>query len=92
MNVNFTPQALSDLQTIKSYIVEFNPSAAERVISRIRQTITMFETFPLLGREGRIDGTREFAIPGLPYMIVYRIASETDLDVLTVFHQRRRYP
>ncbi len=63
-----------------------------RVISRIRQAAQMFESFPLLGREGMIDGTREFAIPGLSYSLVYKIASETDLDILTILHDRQHWP
>lgn len=92
MNVNFTPQALSDLHHIRSYIAGYNEAAAERVISRIRQAVQMFENFPEIGRIGDVDGTREFAIPGLSYIIVYRIASVTDVDVLTILHDRQQYP
>lgn len=46
----------------------------------------------MLGRAGLVEGTREFSVVGLPYLIVYRIASETEVDVLTVVHTRRRYP
>jgi len=52
----------------------------------------MFESFPFLGREGDIEHTREFSIPGLSYVIVYAIASETDIDVLTIIHDRQQYP
>jgi len=92
LNINFTPQALSDLQAIKSYIAEFNQSTANDVISRVLQVTRMFEQFPLLGREGKISDTREFSIPGLPYIVVYKIASETDIDILTVIHERKQYP
>jgi toxin ParE1/3/4 len=92
LNLNFTPQARADLLAIRAWIAEYDKRAAERVISRIRQTVMMFGQFPLLGRQGRVEGTREFSVVGLPYVIVYRIASETDIDILTVLHTSRRYP
>ncbi len=92
MNVSFTPQAVDDLVEIHSHIATIDRLSADRVLSRIRQVIEMFEIFPLLGREGVVEGTREFAISGLPYTIVYRIASATELDVLTIIHQRKLYP
>ncbi|CAN7269497.1 type II toxin-antitoxin system RelE/ParE family toxin [Neorhizobium tomejilense] len=72
MNVNFTPQAIADLGEIHLRISQFDRNAADRVLSRIRQVIEIFESFPLLGREGGVEDTREFAISGLPYTIVYR--------------------
>ncbi len=92
MNVNFTPLAQDDLRAIREWIAQEDELAAERVISRIRQTVLMFEQFPLLGHEGEVANTREFKVTGLPYLIVYRIASATDLDVLTVIHSARKYP
>ncbi|MFQ5562065.1 MAG: type II toxin-antitoxin system RelE/ParE family toxin [Parvularculaceae bacterium] len=92
MNVNFTPTARADLKAIRAYISEFDDAAADRVISRIRQAAQMFESFPLLGRAGEIENTRELTIPGLPYIIVYAIASETEIDVLTIIHGRQQYP
>lgn len=91
MHVSFTPQAQDDLAGIRDWIAADDPSAAERVVSRIVQTAMMFGQFPLLGRVGRVDGTREFSVVGLPYIIVYAV-SETNVDVLTVVHTRRRYP
>ena len=92
MNVNFTPQAVEDLHAIRDWIAEDDERAADRVLSRIRQTAMMIGQFPLMGRAGQVHDTREFSVVGLPYLIVYRIASATDLDVLTVIHTRRRYP
>lgn len=92
MNVNFTPQARDDLTAIRDWIAEDDERAADRVVARIVQTAMMFGQFPMLGRGGVVEGTREFSVVGLPYLIVYQIASETELDVLTVIHTRRRYP
>jgi toxin ParE1/3/4 len=92
LNVNFTPQAQEDLLSIQDWIAQDDDRAAERVISRIRQTVLMFEQFPLLGHPGEVDDTREFKVTGLPYLIIYRIASATDLDILTIIHSARKYP
>lgn len=92
MNVNFTPQAADDLRAIRDWIAADDPRAADRVVSRIVQTAMMFGQFPLLGRTGRVESTREFSVVSLPYLIIYAIASESEIDVLTVVHGRRRYP
>ncbi|MGE6739287.1 type II toxin-antitoxin system RelE/ParE family toxin [Allorhizobium pseudoryzae] len=92
LNVRFTPQALGDLCDIHSYISDTDKGAADRILSRIRQVTTMLESFPMLGRDGSVADTREFAIPGLPYTIVYRLSTPTDLDILSVVHQRKLYP
>ncbi|MBS0480466.1 MAG: type II toxin-antitoxin system RelE/ParE family toxin [Proteobacteria bacterium] len=92
MRVNFTPQASDDLAAIRDWIAENDEHAADRVVARIVQTAMMFGQFPMLGRAGMVEGTREFSVVGLPYLIVYQIASEAEIDVLTVLHTRRRYP
>jgi len=92
LTVNFTPQARDDLRAIRDWIADNDPRAAERVVVRIVQTAMMFGQFPLLGRTGQVDGTREFSVVGLPYLIVYALAADSDVNVLTVLHTRRRYP
>jgi toxin ParE1/3/4 len=92
VNIVFTPEAMADLRAIHTIIAENNERAADQVIARIRQAIMIFERFPMLGRPGRVEDTREFAIPGLPYTIIYRIASVTELDILTIIHQRQKFP
>lgn len=80
------------MQAIRDWIAQDDPRAGDSVVARIVQTAMMFGQFPLLGREGLVQGTREFSVVGLPYVIVYRLESETDLDVLTVMHARQKYP
>lgn len=70
MNVSFTPQARDDLASIRDWIAEDDERAADRVLARVVQTAMMFGQFPMLGRVGLIEGTREFSVVGLPYLIV----------------------
>ena len=46
----------------------------------------------MLGRVGRVAETRELSMSGLPYLVVYTIRDEHDIDILTVLHTRRAYP
>ena len=44
-----------------------------------------------MGHQGRIDGTRELFIAGLPYVIPYRVRHGR-VEVLDVIHTARRWP
>jgi len=46
----------------------------------------MLRCFPEVGRTGRVLGTREWVVRGLPYIIVYEVMPEETLIVLGVFH------
>lgn len=92
MNVKFSPQAIADLIAIHTYIADQDPFAAGRILSRLRQVTETLGQFPLLGRPGAVDGTREFAVSGLPYTVIYQVVSTAELDILTILHQRKLYP
>lgn len=92
MKTRFSRRAEADLDEIRDYIARDDERAADRVVSRIRQTVEMFNEFPMLGHEGDVEGTREFKVTGLPYLVVYEIISSTEITVLTVIHNRRNYP
>jgi toxin ParE1/3/4 len=92
LNVKFTPQARADLIGIRAWIAQDDDRAADRVLSRIRQTAMLLGQFPMMGRPGQVEDTREFTVTGLPYVLVYQLVTPTDLDILTVLHTRRKYP
>jgi toxin ParE1/3/4 len=89
MSVVFRDEALSDIEEIARYIAQHNPAAAARVISRIHHVIhRTIDRLPLSGRLNRADNTREFSVPGLPYLIIYRPVGDV-VDVIAVFHTSR---
>lgn len=92
MNVSFTREAEADLDAIYDYIGQHDEQAASRVVARILQAIAYLEPFPMLGRPGRIAGTRELSIVGLAYVAVYRLVDATQLDVIAVIHTRQQFP
>lgn len=92
LNISFSKKAESDLLSIHSYIADENINIANQVITRILQSIAILEGFPLVGRIGRVEETRELIISGLPYIAIYHLASETELVVISVVHTRMKYP
>jgi plasmid stabilization system protein ParE len=38
-----------------------------------RETIDLLIAFPDIGHKGALSGTREMVVPGLPYVVVYRL-------------------
>ena len=92
MRLRWTRLAESDLEAIGDYIGQDSPAAAARVVLELLdQAETVLSRNPAIGRPGRVLGTREFVIAGLPYVIAYRVR-EKDLEVLRVLHTSRRWP
>lgn len=88
LRLRFTVRASAHLFSIQEFINERNPEAARAVGARIRLAADMLCSFPEAGRLSRVAGTREWAVRGLPYIVVYEIIPESpgELVVLGVFH------
>jgi addiction module RelE/StbE family toxin len=87
MRIVLDENAVRDLQKIRAWIGHDNPTAARAVIARLFETFNLLATFPRIGRAGRQKGTREWAVPRLPYLIVYEPDFDRDeLIVTAVFH------
>ena len=92
MNVRFHTTALADLQSIHDWIAEDSPRAADNVILRIDQSISLLEKFPRIGRPGLVADTRELSVPNTPYIVVYTEPDEYEIWILRVIHARQKYP
>nr|VFJ59884.1 MAG: addiction module toxin, RelE/StbE family [Candidatus Kentron sp. DK] len=87
----WSAHAKRDMRMIFVYISKDNPIAAQNVLKRIHNTALMLQDNPDIGRVGQIPGTREFPVPGLSYLLPYRIGQDS-IRILRVFHGARRPP
>jgi toxin ParE1/3/4 len=83
--------ALADRDEIFDYIETDNARAAVAVDELIAGQVKILLEFPLSGRAGRVDGTRELVISRTPYVAVYRLVDDT-VRILRIIHGSRRWP
>jgi addiction module RelE/StbE family toxin len=91
MRVRWTTDAADDLERICDYIAKSRPESARRVAQSVVEGIGTLETFPRLGRSGRVRGTRELTFPPLPFVAVYEVRDE-EIVVLRILHGAQRWP
>ena len=90
MKVVWTRPALLQLGEAREYIAIDNPEVASRQIDLIEKSVTQLTVFPMMGRNGMRAGTREFPVPGTPYILVYRAVKST-LQILALLHGARNW-
>ena len=91
MRIIWTKPAARALESIQDDIARDNRRAAWEVAQRIRHAVHQLEEHPKLGRTGRVRGTLELVVPGLPYIVPYRVKGE-EVQILSVFHTARKWP
>ena len=91
MIVNLSRPAEDDLAAIYSYYSERDYEHAERVIRAIIRACDGLADFPLLGKQGVVQGTRERLMTRYPYRLVYRIDKQT-IFVARILHVRPQWP
>jgi toxin ParE1/3/4 len=87
MKIVYHRGALRDLQAIRSYIARGDAKAAGKVVARIERSIALLKGSPHMGRPGP-HGTRLISVPGLPYVVIYRMRSDA-VSIVAVFHTSR---
>lgn len=94
MHVRFSNRAEADLKEIKEYLEPRSPQGLDRVMSAIFTTSGQLESFPFLGRSGRVPDTFEITVPRTPFFLVYAMDQDEAyyIDILRVMHTSRSYP
>ena len=90
VQINWTLQAVFDLKNIKEYIAFDSIYYAKKTILEIRFETQILKTFPQIGGiipEIENEFFREIIYGN--YRIMYKIVSETRIDILTIYHSSR---
>jgi len=91
LKIRWTMPAADQLQGIFDYISDENPTAAERMVRRIHESISRIARMPNAGRMGRVAGTREITVSGTPYLVAYLIVHDS-IHVLAILHGAQEWP
>lgn len=91
MRLKWTLAASRDLDSVDRYISRSNPEAAAETVLQIIHHVAMLAEHPGIGRPGRVDGTRELIVAGLPYIVAYSPQSDAVI-VLRVLHGAMKWP
>ncbi|HEX7800804.1 MAG TPA: type II toxin-antitoxin system RelE/ParE family toxin [Asticcacaulis sp.] len=91
MRLTWSFQAQNDRNRIFDYIEADNPRAAVAVDNAIREQIEHLTQYPQSGRAGRVSGTRERVVTGLPYLVVYRLLDD-GIRILRIVHTSQLWP
>lgn len=89
--VNWLRLALRDMREIAAYIAQDSPEAGKAVVERIWQEGQGLCSLADKGRPGRVPGTRELVLDGLPYFLAYRVKGRA-FQILRVIHTLRQWP
>jgi plasmid stabilization system protein ParE len=73
MRVEWLKTALKNLEDEAAYIALDSPQSASDFIFAIWAAVEQLASFPAIGHEGRLAGTREWAMSDFPFIIPYRI-------------------
>ena len=91
MSVRWSRKAGANLVAILTYVAKDDAVAARRLVDDIvDSTELVLSQYPLSGRPGRIDGTREW-VAHKRYIVVYQLTGER-VTVLAVRHTSPMWP
>jgi toxin ParE1/3/4 len=91
MKVVWSRLAGRDRDEIFDFIAADNFSAAVSNDLKLAEIEAQLSRFPESGRPGRVAGTREWVVPGTPFIAVYRMERDA-LILLRLIHGAQQWP
>lgn len=89
MLLQWSQHARKDRLSLVRYIALDNPDAALRMNILLRNAAEGLLKFPMRGRIGRVQGTRELVVHN-SYMLIYSVIGEL-ITILAILHASRQY-
>jgi plasmid stabilization system protein ParE len=88
VKLRWSLRALADLQRLAERIAaDDKPLAAQAFVAALADKVVRLEEFPLLGRQGRLEDTRELVVHKNS-LVTYRLRAD-EVQVLQVWHVAR---
>ena len=87
LRLRWSRRALADLERIARHIAADKPMAAVDFVAAVRKRVERLSAFPLLGRAGALDDTRELVVHR-NYLVTYRVQGD-EVQLLQVWHVAR---
>lgn len=95
MQLKWTDLAEKDLDNIETYITTENSPlvVVDVVLNVLNSCELILSNHPQAGHPGRVHGTRELVIDGVPFILIYRIADRLgQVQILRVLHDAQQWP
>lgn len=90
--IEWTDEATRQLDQAHNYIAFSNSEdVAERITTQIVSTIQQLAIFPMSGRSGRVQGTRELVISNTSFIAAYALDHHR-IVILAIYHGAQKWP
>ena len=91
MHIEWVGTSLADFWHIRQYLRTRNPAAVEKIYSAVNRSAEQLLSYPELGRRIEDSDISLLQVPGLPYILPYRIKLDR-IEILAVFDGRQERP
>lgn len=91
MKIIWTRLALDDFNQAYKFISTHNPKLLKNTIQQIDKALESLKNYPYLGKQGRVENTRELVVYQTPFVIPYR-TKEDRIEILAFIHGSRQWP
>jgi toxin ParE1/3/4 len=83
MELVYDDEALADLEDIFNWIAQDSPATAKILVDRFFSSTELLIDFRFMGHVGSEPNTFEWAVPRLPYIVVYEVDRAQQRVVVT---------